>query len=130
MTIETTRDVEGLKQALRELLEEAFSLSRVEKSMEGANEAAQQRMLASLPPRTLSPGYYKAAEYLLWLEQHLEVGAPAGTMVAWEADGLCVVARARDEFEREHPACGACGALQDSRWMAKCCACGAEFRRG
>jgi hypothetical protein len=123
------RDADGLKQALRELMEEGFAYHRIAGRVDGADD--EQRMRAmGLPERTLTPGYYKLGEYLLWLAQRLDVKVPApAKLLALEGDGLAILAEARAEFEHEHPVCGACGERQDGRLVLGCHACGIEFKR-
>jgi hypothetical protein len=131
MTIDVTRDAEGLRQAVGQLLERGFVESRVSRSLDDADEGSGERMFGSLPPLTLSPGYYKRAEFLLWLEEQKKVGVATTDWTLSEADGLVAVAQARREFERNHPPCGVCGALQDSPFAVSCCKCGTKFvRRG
>ena len=128
MPIDVTRDPEGLRRALDELLEEGFIQSRLRRSMEAADEEGADRMFGSAPPRTLSPGYYRWANYLMNLVRHKEEGLVREfTMV--EAEGLIVLAEARRSFERNHPPCGKCSAYQDSSFATACHACGVEFVR-
>ncbi len=129
MAIDVTRDAEGLCQALSELLEHGFAQSRVTRSLEDSDEGGRDRIHGSLPPLTLSPGYYKRAEYLLWLERCRKTGLAQDHLSMAEADGLMAVAEARAAFERNHPPCGICNALQDSPFAASCCKCGTEFMR-
>ena len=129
MTIDVARDSVGLRKAIGELLERSFAESRSLRSLEFADEECGDRMFGSLPQLTLSPGYYKQAEFLLWLEQHKEVGVIGGGYTLSEADGLAAVAQARNEFNRNHPPCGMCGALQDSPFSTSCAKCGTEFLR-
>jgi hypothetical protein len=128
MAIDITRDGEGLRQALSELLEHSFASSRVARSLLDADEGSQERMFGSLPQLTLSPGYYKRAEFLLWLEKQKEIGVVAAPWAHSEAVGLMAVKEARSIFERNHPPCGICSALQDSPFALSCCACGTEFQ--
>jgi len=86
-------------------------------------------MLRSLPERKLSPGFYRLGEYLLWLEQNIRATVPFESMAAFEAQGLCVLSRARNDFESNHPPCGRCGELQDGRFALMCWSCGLEFKR-
>lgn len=127
MSIDVTRDGEGLRQAISELLEQGFAHSRVARSLLDADEDSRERMFGSLPVLTLSPGYYKRAEFLLWLEKQKQIGVVSAPWQLSEAQGLAAVADARSQFERCHPPCGVCGALQDSPFAGSCCACGTEF---
>src|ERR1039458_5692339 len=103
---------DALQQALLDLYEESFTWQREKPDREDA--AAVERVERSLAPRLLSPGYYKRAEYLLWLEARMKVGVPIAAMTAIEADGLCALARARNQWEGKHPPCAKCGERQDN----------------
>ncbi|MGO8759364.1 MAG: hypothetical protein ACLQG3_14690 [Terracidiphilus sp.] len=131
MAIDVTRDMEGLRQALSEMLERGYAQSRVSRSLDSADENGGERIFGSLPGITLSPGYYKRAEYLLWLEKCKSTGLldQMGGLTMPEADGLMAVAEARAEFERNHPPCGVCGARQESPFATSCCKCNTEFVR-
>ncbi len=127
MAIDSTRDAEGLRMALVELLELSFVHSRSCRSIDSATEECGERIFGSLPPLTLSPGYYKRAEFLLWLEAQKKLGTVSAPWALSEAQGLEAAAAARSEFERLHPPCGVCSALQDSPFATSCRACGTEF---
>jgi hypothetical protein len=129
MSIDVTRDQAGLRTAVREMLERSFAESRVRRSMFDAGDEGAERIYGSLPPLTLSPGYYRRAEFLLWLEKRKEQGLVAAPWLLAESDGLVAVAEARGEFERLHPSCGVCGALQESQFATSCCGCGTQFAR-
>ena len=129
MPIATTCDAEGLRQAISELLEQAYAGARVSRSLDDSDDDGRERIFGSLPPLTLSPGYYKCAEYLLWLEKCKNTGLAQSDFTMAEASGLMAVAEARAEFERNHPPCGVCGALQESVFATTCCKCGTEFTR-
>ena len=128
MAIDVTRDGEGLRQALSEMLERGFAQSRVARSLDDADDGGE-RMFGSLPPLTLSPGYYKRADYLLWLDKCKSTGLAMGGYTLAEAEGLMAVAEARGQFERQHPPCGVCGALQETPFATSCCKCNTEFVR-
>ena len=127
MAIDVTRDQEGLRQAVLELLERGFVEARTSGSLDAADDASSERIFGSLPPLTLSPGYYKRAEYLLWLDEQKKIGVLEMHFILAEAEGLAAVAQARSQFERSHPPCGVCGALQDSPFATSCSKCGTEF---
>jgi hypothetical protein len=129
MTTDVTRDAEGLRQAINELLEQGFAHGRVARSLDDSDDDGRERISGSLPPLTLSPGYYRRAEYLLWLEKCKKTGLASGDFSLSESDGLMAVAEARAEFERGHPPCGVCSALQDSPFATSCHKCGTEFIR-
>jgi len=123
--IDVTRDQEGLIQAVQELLEEEFAFSRVRRIFDAAEGEEREHALRSLPPRLLSPGYYRWAAYLLWLEQRTEF---LSRLDAAEMEGLVAVKRARGQWESQHPACP-CGARQESRFQSHCMSCGLTFHK-
>jgi hypothetical protein len=129
MAIDVTRDMEGLRQAISELLEQGFAQARVTRSLDDSDDDGRERIFGSLPALTLSPGYYKAAEYLFWLEKCKKTGLAEGAFTLPEAEGLMALGEARAEFERNHPPCGVCSALQDSPFATSCHKCSAEFTR-
>jgi hypothetical protein len=117
--------------ALGEMLERGLAQSRVTRTLDDAGDEGAERIFGTLPPLSLASGYYKRAEYLLWLEKCKESGLAEGGFTVDEAEGLIAVAEARRSFERNHPPCGICGALQDSQFSTSCHKCGTEFvRRG
>jgi hypothetical protein len=120
---------DALQQALLDLFEEGFCWQREAPRGKEVDAAELARIEGTLAPRLLSPGYYKLAEYLLWLEARLKVGVPIAAMTTVEADGLCAVARARNEWERGHPTCAKCGERQDTRFALMCWSCGCEFAK-
>lgn len=130
--IQVERDHEGLHTALVGLFEEAFQKSAIEEASRMADKEQRRRMLDELPARELSPGYYTRATYILDLGRALETGVSysADLLTREDVRGLQMLARAKAEFEREHPACGACGARQDNRFSLQCRGCGAKFHRG
>ncbi len=105
------------------------SQNRVEPLSCHIEDDGRERIEGSLPTLTLSPGYYKRAEYLLWLEKCKNTGLADGDFTLAESEGLMAVAEARAQFERNHPPCGVCSALQDSPFSTSCHKCGTEFMR-
>ena len=129
MPIDATRDAEGLVKAVSELLERGYATAWISRSFDSSDESGSERMFGSLPQLTLSPGYYKRAEYLLWLEKCKSNGLAESEFTLAEAEGLMAVAQARATFERNHPPCGVCGALQETMFAMSCCKCGVEFMK-
>ncbi len=127
--IDVVRDTEGLRLAITEILEQSFDQARILRSMETASAETRNRLLASVPPLTLSPGYHAAAHHLMQLEAEGEAGLPLAGLARWEGDGLLVLKQARSAHHVRHPSCTTCGARQDTRFQPKCVACGVEFRR-
>lgn len=130
--IQVERDTEGLHTALVGLFEEAFQQSAIEEASRAADKEQRQRMLDGIPARQLSPGYYVRAEYILDLGRAIETGITYSAEILTREDvrGLQMLERARNEFEREHPACGGCGVRQDNRFSLRCRGCGVKFMRG
>lgn len=129
--IDVANDAEGVQMALEEIFEEDYVRSRIERESAGANEATRDRLSATVPARTLSPGYYDWGLHLLRLESEHKVGVGlyAHQVRNFEVRGLLALSRARTSFEGKHPACSACGARQATRFSAECLACGSKFSR-
>lgn len=127
--IPVERDVEGLQLALRELFEESYLREAIAATMSEADEATRERVLDDLPVRSLSPGYYDRAGYLLDLGTAIELGAAyaADALTRSDVRGLQAVKRARNEYEQDHPPCGRCGTRQDNRWATQCRSCNVKF---
>lgn len=116
--------------ALRELFEEAFCREVTEPMRQKADDETRERMNDDMPQRTLSPGYYSRAEYILELSSSIEagVGYSSDALARVDVDGLKALKRARLDFERDHPAC-ACGTRQHNRFILECHSCHAKFAR-
>lgn len=127
-SIQTARDAEGLKIALRELFEEAFCREAIGSMMQKADLDTRTRAEEDLPERSLSPGYYRRAEYLLDLASAIESGATysADVLTRDDVHGLQALRRAKHEFECDHPACS-CGIRQHNRFVTECRSCHAKF---
>lgn len=127
--IRVESDAEGLQLALRELFEESYLREAIAGLMDEADEETRARALDDLPERTLSPGYYGRASYLLDLGGAIECGAgySANTLTRSDVTGLQALKRARGEYEHDHPPCGRCGTRQDNRWATQCRSCGVKF---
>jgi hypothetical protein len=123
------KDAVGLQLALRELFEEAYLTEAIAGVMSEAGEAERERAQDDMPVRSLSPGYYSQASYLLDLGTSLEagVGYDAASLTRSDVCGLQALKRARGEFERDHPSCGRCGTRQDNRWASQCRSCQVKF---
>ena len=128
MAIDVVRDTEGIRMALAEIFEQDLDRARVMRSMENARPDTRDRLLASVVPLTLSPGYHRVAGHLLELEAEREAGLPLSGLAAWEGAGLMVLRQARTAHEIKHPACGACGIRQANRYQPQCESCGVKFR--
>lgn len=129
-SVQVERDPEGLQVALRELFEEAFCHEVTDSVMKKADEETRQRALDDIPERTLSPGYYSRAEYILELGSSIEagVGYSSEHLDRVDVEGLKALRRAKYEFERDHPAC-VCGTRQHNRFILECRSCHAKFTK-
>jgi hypothetical protein len=127
--LQVERDVEGLQAALRELFEESYLREAIAGIMSDSDDETRWRAMDDLPVRSLSPGYYDRACYLLDLGTAIELGASYSSSVLTRTDvrGLQAVKRARNEYEQDHPPCGRCGTRQDNRWAHQCRECGVKF---
>jgi hypothetical protein len=132
IAISVEHDVEGLQVALRELFEESFETRRLKASRLGSDPDSLARAIDDLDVRTLSPGYYVRASYLLDLSNAIETGVQYTASMLDRCDvlGLQAVKIARGEFQHDHPTCSACGERQESRFATRCCGCQVEFARG
>ena len=117
--------------AFAEIFEQDFDRARIAHSAESASNATRERLLASVSPLTLSPGYHQFCYHLMQLEAQQKVGIVLDplTLASYEAMGLLCLSQARTAFEGKHPPCGACGARQDNRFAPECRSCGAKFNR-
>lgn len=129
MTFDPGRDAEGLRKALLHLMEESYTLGRVQPMLDKADEATREKLLQQVPKRNLGEGYYVLGDYLIWLSLCMERSGLLKDPTAVELNGLTILAAARAEFEREHPPCWQCGERQDNRFASCCHECGAKFRR-
>lgn len=129
--IDVARDAIGVRIALEEIFEEDFRRARIAQNVEQSTAETRARIEASLPPRTLSPGYYTFAQHLLRLDDERRAGISfrSSELAAFEVNGLLALESARNEYEYRHPACSACGSRQQTRFSAECQGCGAKFRQ-
>lgn len=122
-------DAEGLRIALRELFEESFLAEATQNIADTDDIEAIRRMEDDLPARSLSPGYYSRAVYLLDLAAAIECGATyaAADLMRSDVQGLDMLRRAKISFEHDHPNCSGCGKRQFNRHMTECPHCRAKF---
>ena len=123
------RDPEGLQLALRALFEEGLIRHRLAPMLEKADAETIARAEDDMPERELSPGYFNRAAYLLDLSITMATGVQMDATMLTRADvlGLQAVRTAKADYERDHPACPACGERQDNRWMKQCFSCHTKF---
>jgi hypothetical protein len=125
-----TQDIPGITQAARELMEESLRQEDMERVLENLllQDADFATLAKAYPVRHLAEGYYEYATYILWMRGKLDAGLQMSIM-ADEADGLCAIEAARQQFDRDHPACPQCGKRQYSSTPIRCRSirCGMEF---
>jgi hypothetical protein len=131
MHLMVSHDADGIKQAAKEpmlatLTEE--DRARQMENLAAGDEWPEPEQLAKLfPASRLSPGYHDWVLYLSWLEEKQAVGVRFEQITADEAEGLTALARARREFEAEHPACANCGPRQLTARVRQCRQCFKEL---
>ena len=129
--IDVVRDMEGMRMAFTEIFERDFDQARIARSAETASAETRERLIASVAPLKLSPGYHRYAYHLMSLEAEQEAGIALDPrlLAAFEAAGLRCLSRARNAFKSAHPPCNKCGTLQSSRFNGACEGCGVKFQR-
>jgi hypothetical protein len=122
---------QALRYAALELFEEALKERARERILEKVPGAANaDRAVAGLTMvRTLAPGWYDRVSYFLDLDERIKLGLGPESLLGAEVECLRVLARARAEFQREHPACIHCGELQLERFAEQCFGCGKNPRK-
>jgi hypothetical protein len=129
--IAVAQDEEGLRQAARELLEDAFNAPVRERNAKIAEQSADPELVlrAGHPERALSPGYYMWLGYVAEeIEQPLEAGVSFGSadLLADELLALNVLKEARAEFRKKHPPCRGCNKPLPNEWDKMCNDCQRE----
>lgn len=132
------QDTEGIRIAMRELLEEGFQQARMERlgSREPERKSEQEKrtveqMERIRAARTLAVGYYSFAGHIFRLDAERSAGLDLDphSLAHFEGAALRTLAIARAEHRARHPPCGACGTEQESRFHPDCTGCGAKFNR-
>jgi NADH pyrophosphatase NudC (nudix superfamily) len=125
-----TQSMESVRQAAYELMVESLKEQDVDRQIDNLllQDADVSTLAKVLPVRTMADGFYPCAVYFLKLRQMLDSGI-AFSILADDAEGLCAVEAARQDFERDHPACPQCGKRQYSSTPIRCRSirCGMEF---
>jgi len=127
--IDVVRDTEGIRLACIEIFEQEFQTGMIQRSLEGANEQTRERLMRSVPPLTISPGYERAARHLMGLDSQREAGLPMTGLANWEGNGLVALFEARLAHHAKHPECSRCKVRLVSRFVPECPNCGAKFTR-
>lgn len=128
-----TQDMNGVRQAALEMMNESLRADDLARQIQGLMSdddlAAYAVSLAkTVPVRSVASGFYDYAAYLFWMRSMIDANVEI-TVLADEAEGLRAIEAARQEFERDHPACPQCGARQDSSTRIKCRSCRMEFKK-
>jgi len=126
--IDCRRDFKGLRIAAAEMFVESFLRKDLDGLLEGPRATAIEDLVRASPKRSVSMGYYGWVSYLLWLRAIVELPGAGIVLLADEAEGLLVVDDAENEFRRQHPSCGKCGALNEESAFS-CRRCQVEFSR-
>ena len=88
--VRVAADLEGLRLAIRELMEEEFHAKDDERTRRNTERSQNRdRVLRNLKRRTLSPGYYDRAFYLVGLADELEIVTISGKELAGEDCAVC-----------------------------------------
>lgn len=127
-----TQYMDGVRQAALELMEESLGAEDVERQLDNlsAQDADVSAIVKVLPVRTMADGFYDFASYILWIRSMIGSNVEM-QLKADEAEGLCAIESAWNEFERDHPSCPQCGKRQYSSTATRCRngRCGMEFRK-
>lgn len=124
------RDLAMLKRAASEFFLEGFfapELARILRNTAPELQAAARASLLSVdgkPIRTVPDGAMVWVQYLIWLEQVLEI-MPV-QLNAVEVEALMVLKRERNRFQAAHPACHHCG-LPNEPHALRCRECMREI---
>lgn len=118
-----------LEQAAKEFLIEGYEWPEVEKVLRStADPAARQEAREKLlSPRTVPDGCFYFLQHIIWLDGMLEI-APHLPLFAEEAEGLLILRRARNWFQRTHPPCPYCG-MPNEEHALQCRECLKEIAR-
>jgi len=127
-----TQSMDGIRQAALELMEESLGAEDVERQLDNlcAQDADEATLEKVIPVRTMADGFYEFASYLLWVRGILDANVEM-SITADDAEGLRALEAARQQFERDHPACPQCGTRQYSSTEMRCRKgrCGMEFQK-
>jgi hypothetical protein len=126
------QDIDEVRQAALELMVESLKAEDVDRQINNVllDEDGLAALAKLMPRRSLTDAYYVYAEYLMWLRAMRDADVDV-EILADEAEGLRAIEAARQEYEREHPACPECGVRQYSRFAMSCriSRCGAKFKK-
>jgi hypothetical protein len=126
--IVVAQDVEGLRQAALEIFVQTMENDALERRLGSIAPDDMAQIEKLLPSKTVAPGYYEQALYLLWLEGKMNAGIQFKDIAADEAEGLTALQRARQQFNHDHPPCPHCGTRVKFRGQKSCMQCHQELR--
>lgn len=126
--ITVSQDLDGLRVAALELMEEALDAPQRKANEQLAEYAADPEQLraAAAPKRTLSPGYYLWLGYVAEaIAEPLEAGVAfrEADMGVDEVSALLILSEARAKFHLLHPPCNGCGKPLRHEWDKTCNDC-------
>lgn len=117
-----------LERAAGEFLLEGYEYRTAGKIIQDTHpddrEEAREKLLS---PRTVPEGCFVFLQYLIWLEQVLEI-VPSLQLMAEEVAGLLILRRARNRFQHAHPPCPHCG-MPNEEHALSCRECMKEISR-
>lgn len=114
-----------VRRAAAEYFVEGFVGGEIQRILKNTDPDLREEARRSLAPaRTTPDGCFVWINYLVWLEQLLEI-APV-PLTAAEAEGLMVLKRERNNFQAEHPPCPHCG-MPNEKHALNCRECMAEI---
>src|SRR5579864_6689485 len=102
--------MDGVRQAALELMKESLGAADVERQLDSlcAQDADEATLAKVIPVRTMADGFYSFAAHIFWMRKMIDSNVQI-TVLSDEAEGLCAIEAARQEFERDHPPCPKCG---------------------
>jgi hypothetical protein len=116
-----------LEKAAQEFLVEGYEYQAAEKTLRDTPpELLPEARAHLLPKRTVPDGCFVWLNHLVWLESVLEV-VPL-SLLAIEVEGIIVLRRARERFQRDHPPCPACG-MPNEKHALRCRECMEEIKK-
>jgi hypothetical protein len=124
---EAGRQLDLLERAIDEFLEEGFAYTRNRREIEEtAPEHRAAAMREWIPQRSQAEGFFGWLRYLVWLDGIREI-VPLLPLSVAEVEGLSLLQRCRNRFQRSHPPCLHCG-MPNSEYDFSCHHCLKELK--
>jgi hypothetical protein len=119
------RDLAMLRRAAAEFFIEGFVAPEAARILANTKPEDQEKARQSImPPRTAPDGAFAWINYLIWLEQVLEVvDVPLNGV---EVEALMALKRERIKFQNAHPPCPHCGMPNEAHAL-RCRECMGEI---